>query len=248
MTIYDRYADIYDRSGQVSFSLRMIPYLLEVLDRRGFAGASMLDLACGTGTVAVAFAGRGWQVYGVDGSAQMLAHARRQADEAGANVWFSQQDMRSFVLPQRVDLVTCLYDSLNYLLTAEDLQATCVRVAAALKPDGLFVFDMNTIWALAELWDSNTYFHEVAGLSIIMQSEYDKEAHTASVRVIAFAPRDDLFERIEETHIERAYPERTIVAALDRSGLQVLDRYECFTTDPPTSRSPRILWIATPTP
>ncbi len=245
MSIYDRYAEIYDRSGQVGFSLRMIPYLQQLLEQHGCRGRIMLDLACGTGTIAVAFAEQGWRVYGVDASAAMLAQARAKSAEAGAGLLLSQQDMRSFTLPERVDLVTCLFDSLNYLLAVEDLQQTFARVAAYLKPGGLFICDMNTIWALEEIWDHNTYFQDGEELSIIMQSEYSDESHTVAVKVVAFVGCDGRYERIEETHCERGYHERTVSAAMERAGLTVLARYEAFGFDPPSSRSPRILWVAT---
>jgi len=245
-TIYDRYAVIYDRSGQIGFSLRMIPYLQKLLEQHGLTGGTMLDLACGTGTTALAFAQQGWRVYGVDGSPAMLAQARAKAAEAGQHLLLSRQDMRAFTLPEPVDLVTCLFDSLNYLLAVEDLQQTFARVAAYLKPGGLFICDMNTIWALAEIWDHNTYFQDSDDLSIIMQSEYAEEAHIVAVKVVAFVRQEDgRYERIEETHCERGYPERTVSAAMERAGLTVLERYEAFGFDPPSSRSPRLLWVAT---
>jgi SAM-dependent methyltransferase len=103
--IYERYAEFYDESGQIGYSLRMIPYLWQVLERHGFQGNSALDLACGTGTMALAMAQRGWRAYGVDASAAMLAQARRKAEEAGLPLLLSQQDMRTFILPERVDSV-----------------------------------------------------------------------------------------------------------------------------------------------
>ena len=245
MSIYERYAEIYDRSGQIGFSLRTIPYLQEILERRSFEGHTMLDLACGTGTIALAFARQGWRVYGVDASAAMLAQARAKAEEASVEVLWSQQDMRSFILPEQVDLATCLFDSLNYLLAVEELQMTFARVVAHLRPGGLFICDMNTIWALREIWDHNTYFQDGDDLSIIMQSEYSEEAHIAAVKVVAFVRRNGLYERIEETHVERGYPERSVSAAMERAGLEVLDCYEAFTFDPPNSRSPRLVWVAT---
>ncbi len=245
MTIYDRYAEIYDRSGQIAFSLRMIPYLLQILERQHFSGQTMLDLACGTGTLALAFAQRGWRVYGVDASAAMLAQARSKAAEVDLPLLLSQQDMRSFTLPERVDLVTCTFDSLNYMLTVEDLQRTFARVAAYLKPDGLFIADMNTIWALSEIWDNHTYWEETEDLSVVMQSQYQPGEHLVTVKLVAFVRRDGLYERLEETHQERAYSERTVAAALRRAGLAEVERYECFTFHPPVLRSPRILWLAT---
>jgi ubiquinone/menaquinone biosynthesis C-methylase UbiE len=126
MSIYHDYARLYDRSGQLGFSLRMIHYLDELLAIYPANGHSMLDLACGTGTVAIAMAGKSWQVQGLDGSAEML----RQAEEktpADVTIRWSQQDMRSFSSAEPVNLVTCLYDSLNYMLINDDLVAVFRR-------------------------------------------------------------------------------------------------------------------------
>ena len=107
MSIYQDYARVYDAWGS-SLSLKMITYLGRLLDRHPSIGRTMLDLACGTGTMAIAQAQAGWRVYGVDGSAEMLAQARVKAEAMDATVLWSQQDMRHFHLPQRMSLVTCL--------------------------------------------------------------------------------------------------------------------------------------------
>lgn len=85
MTIYTDYAAVYDASGQIAFSEQMIPYLARILERHPVGKGRMLDLACGTGTVAIAMALQDWQVTGVDGSEAMLAEARlkMQALEIG---------------------------------------------------------------------------------------------------------------------------------------------------------------------
>ena len=71
---------------------------------------------------------------------------------------------------ERVHLATCLYDSLNYMLTSDDLLAVFRRVYAALLPDGLFLFDMNTAWVMATLWDDETYFSDDDNLTVILKS------------------------------------------------------------------------------
>jgi ubiquinone/menaquinone biosynthesis C-methylase UbiE len=79
LTIYSEYASVYDASGQIAFSEQMIPYLRTILDRHPANKGALLDLACGTGTVAIAMALQGWQVIGIDGSETMLAQARTKA-------------------------------------------------------------------------------------------------------------------------------------------------------------------------
>src|SRR5215510_6618963 len=137
MPIYQDYASFYDGSGQIRFAVLMGQYLREVLARHPVAGRRALDLACGTGTLAIILADDGWQVLGLDRSAPMLAIARERAADGGYEIAFVEGDMRSLNEERRTknddelsqkndpsfiihlssfDLVTCTYDSLNYLL------------------------------------------------------------------------------------------------------------------------------------
>ncbi len=245
MVIYQRYADVYDRSGQIAFSLKMIPYLQELQQRHVPPGRVMLDLACGTGTIALAFALQGWETYAIDGSAAMLAQARRKALESGAAPVFSQQDMRCFVLPRPVSLITCLYDSLNYMLSLADLGLVIQRVAAGLQPGGLFMGDMNTLEALEHVWDDNTFFVEGESLAIVMQSQYAQETRLSTVQVVGFVRQNDgRYERFDEQHVETSFEQAQIQDVMESSGLRVEASYQCFGLEPATEETQRIMWVA----
>jgi SAM-dependent methyltransferase len=245
MGIYERYAAIYDRSGQIAFSLRMIPYLDEVLQRHPASGRSLLDLACGTGTVALSFARQGWEVYGVDGSASMLAEARRKGEQTALPLAVSQQDMRSFRLPHPVALVTCLYDSLNYMLTLDDLRQVFRHVSEALLPGGLFLGDMNTQKMIEHDWDDNTFFVDGHDLAVVLQSEYDPQTRIGTVHLVGFEQlADGLYSRFDEEHAEIAYLDSATQAALEGAGLRVEAAYQCFGFAPPDAETRRILWVA----
>jgi len=245
MTLYDHYAQAYDDSGQIAFSLRMIPYLDQLLQRHPVQGRSMLDLACGTGTVAMSYAQQGWEVYAVDASAGMLDQARRKAKESGLDLSFSQQDMRHFVLPHRVALVTCLYDSLNYMLTEQDLGKAFAQVSGALLPGGLFLGDMNTQVTLEEVWGNNTFFVDREGMSLILRSGYETETRLSTVHIVGFMKRPEgTYERFDEHHTEIAYEADQVQAALHEAGLGVEAAYECFLLSEPDSRSRRVMWVA----
>jgi ubiquinone/menaquinone biosynthesis C-methylase UbiE len=245
MAIYQRYADVYDQSGQVAFSLKMIPYLQELLQRHAPPGRAVLDLACGTGTVALGFAQQGWEVYGVDGSAAMLAQAERKALETGLRPLFSQQDMRCFGLPRAVSLITCLYDSLNYMLSLNDLQQVLQRVAVALRPGGLLMADMNTLEMLEHVWGDNTFFVEGESLSIVMQSRYVQDTRLSMVQVVGFVRQaDERYERFEELHTETAYEQVQIRDVIESAGLRVEASYACFGLEPATEETHRIMWVA----
>ena len=246
MTIYQAYARVYDRSGQIGFALKMIPYLDEILVRYGFIGDSAVDVACGTGTLALGLAQKGWCVYGVDASPVMLAQARQKAAETEPPVavtWI-QADMRDFSLPQAVDLATSTYDSVNYLLTLDDLGNLFHCVARALRPGGLFVFDMNFEPAFLLNWNDTTYFVEDEDLAIIVKSTYEAEARRATAVITGFVRQGELYKRFREAHTERAYSRAQVAAALQSSGFDVAASYACFTFDAADDDSPRILWVA----
>jgi len=253
VSIYKGYAEVYDQSGQLAFSLRMLPYLGQLLERHPVQGKVLLELACGTGTVAIAMAEAGWRVYGVDGSVEMLAQARAKAREGNSAPFWSQQDMRRFVLPERVWLTTCLYDSLNYMLTGDDLLAVFRRTFGALLPGGLFFFDMNTAWALAEVWGDEAFITDRDDLTVIFQNKYDPQQQRETVMLTCFQQArgltnptlgEPVYRKITERHIEQAYPSEQIATLLTDAGFQVEAQYNCFSFKPPTPTTTRIMWVA----
>lgn len=245
MAIYEGYASVYDASGQRAFSVRMIEYLDQLLKIHAPPGRRWLELACGTGTVALAMARRGWQLTGVDGSADMLAQARAKAALAEQEIPFLQQDMRQLKFEQRCDLVTCLYDSLNYMLTTDDLTAALRQVARCLNPGGLFLFDMNTAFALETFWGGQAYFDDHGDLAVAFNTRYSPSRHRTTVTVTWFErEQDGRYRKRCEQHTEQAYPPEHVSTLLVDVGFEVLATYDCFTLRPPHEETSRIMWVA----
>jgi SAM-dependent methyltransferase len=245
MAIYDQYAQVYDASGQIGFSIKMIPYLQDLIVRHPVAERSMLDLACGTGTVLLSFCQQGWEAYGVDASACMLDQARRKAEELGCRPALSQQDMRCFVLPHPMALITCLYDSLNYMLSTADLRLVFQRISACLMPGGVFMGDMNTEVTLEQVWGNNTFCVERSDLSLILRSSYEPQTRLSGVDIIGFVREaDGRYARFDEQHIEVAYEDADVSAALESAGLAVEAAYSCFGFDPVDAETRRVMWVA----
>jgi ubiquinone/menaquinone biosynthesis C-methylase UbiE len=207
----------------------MAELLPEVLRRMAAEPKTLLDLACGEGTFALAMAKAGLEVTGLDLSEDMLEIARRRADEAGPQpdgralkIKFVQADMRSFARAERFDLATCWYDSLNYLVEPDDLVAAFTAVARALAPGGLFIFDMNTTAGLAVMWRSQPFYvaqntPEAFDAHI---NSFDFEKGIATKRIVGFIRRGPCWMRIDEEHRERAYTLGSIRMALKASGLE----------------------------
>jgi len=259
MSIYHSYAPFYDGSGQLRFAVLVGHYLSELLARHPVAGRRALDLACGTGSLALMLADAGWEVVGLDLAEPMLACARAKAENAdlGSNVVFVQGDIRD--LPTResqrsnvgtferspgFDLVTCVYDSLNYLLTAEELAACFTGVAGALAPGGLFVADMNTRHFLEHDWGTCEAL-EQPGFVQVSQSHFDAATACSTMVLTGFAGDDERgYSRFDEVHVERAYAPELIADLLAAAGLRVEAAYDCFTFHPHAERSQRIAWVA----
>lgn len=256
--VYQSYAPFYDGSGQLRFAILFAQYLSDVLTRHPVAGRRALDLACGTGTLAVMLADAGWEVTGVDASANMLALAREKAGmlDSPGSARFVQGDMRSFMIngeqnpssfilhPSSFDLVTCSYDSLNYLLSEDDLGACFVNVARALASNGLFVADMNTRHFLEHDWEP-VIVSEREGLIQVEQSYFDPATASSTLVLTGFAGDDTHgYTRFDEVHVERAYPPEVVATLLEHAGLQVEAAYDCFTLQPFYQHSQRIAWVA----
>src|SRR5579859_7641181 len=219
------FAAVYSSDRYALFSQRLAKLALSLIGRHGAPGRELLDLACGAGAGTVVFAKAGYAVTGIDRSTTMIDRSEQRARAAGLEVRLSEQDMQSFFLAYQVDVVTCLFDALNYLLQEEELARVFARVAAVVRPGGLFVFDMNTLHGLATRWGTrdlvstarpdlvevNQYrFHEESGMNTVTTTIFVRQAE------------NDLFRRYTEVHRERGYPSEKIAALLQQAGLDIV--------------------------
>ncbi len=243
---YDEYAAIYDRSGQLHFSVLMNLYLRDLLGLHHVAGATMLDLACGTGTLALLMAEQGWYVLGIDRSAAMLEQAQRKraAVAETIDVRFEQADLRHFELSAPVMLVTCCYDTLNYLLDEADLARCFAAVGRALLPGGLFCFDLATDYFLRYHWQG-VDLAEFDDFTQVTQSHYDYATGYSTLVLTGFVTTGrGRYRRFREVHVERAHSDGVVRALLEQAGFAVEAVYDCFTQEPPNERSLRLMYVA----
>lgn len=139
---YERTAPVYDElTAHHDYEL-WLGNLLAELERHGLAGDRLLDVACGTGKSFLPMLRRGWEVSAVDASAAMVSLAREKAGDAAT---LAVRDMRRLPRLGAFDLVWCLDDAVNYLLTPSELAAALGGFARNLRPGGLCLFDVNTM-------------------------------------------------------------------------------------------------------
>ena len=246
MTLYNHFAQVYARGYYPEFSKALANLLPEIFNRFEIpATGKLIDLACGEGSFALEMANKGWEVTGVDQSEEMLRLARRRASDSACQVSFSQQDMREFSLATPADLVTCWFDSLNYLLRIEDVQSDFSRVHQALKPGGWFIFDMNTIYGLAVDWQKQKCYveQETEDLLELHQTNYDFEKRMATLRITWFIRNDLDWQKFEEIHFERAYSVEKIKNALIGAGFSFEASFGSLKNLTPIKQDSTRMWI-----
>lgn len=243
--IYSAYASVYEAIGQGAFAEELLEQIigaLPVLPQRA------LDLACGTGAATLALAAKGVEVTGVDRSPEMLAIARAKARDRGLAATFVEADLRVLsslsLRHSSFDLVTCLYDSLNYLTEDEDLARVCDAVAALLQPGGRFVFDLNTEHEFLGWDEGDQVVYDAAGVLVYNKLSYAPDEQRAYGRIVWFVRDDDeRWWRGEEEHIERAWADAEVLDALADAGLRLLAR-RTPRWEPAPPDTPRVVYEA----
>lgn len=187
----------------------------------GLRGRRALDLACGTGNSTGPLLDRGYSVHGCDISPEMLDRARaKHPEQADA---FHVADMRELPLLGEFDLVLCLDDAINYLLSPDELEATFRGVRRVLAPGGVFAFDVNSLFTYRTSF-AQAMVKEGDGVLLAWQGESTPafargEVGTASV-VIFTEDDDGRWSRTEMRHVQRHHPPHVVRAALSRAGLR----------------------------
>ena len=183
----------------------------------------ILDLACGTGKLTLELMKKGADVIGTDLSAEMLTIARERCADKGYLPLFLQQDMRSLDLYGTVDVAVSATNSLNYLPSEEDLGKVFELVHNFLTPDGLFFFDINSLYKFEKLYGENVYSFESENGFCVWQNRYFKSKKRADFLLTIFKKeKDGRYTRLEEEQSQYYFSEKTVRRLLKETGFEFL--------------------------
>jgi SAM-dependent methyltransferase len=184
----------------------------------------VLDLCCGSGDFSALLVGRGYTVTGLEGSAEMLRFARERAPGA----IFLHCDARAFDLPSQFDAVLSTFDSLNHILDAGELERVFANTYRALRPGGLFVFDLNMEDAFRAYWHS-TWGAVEDTCTGITRGSYDSERRIGRADITVFRLESNGFwTRSDASVEERCYETEEVLDALRRAGFASPEAREAF--------------------
>lgn len=186
---------------------------------------SVCDLGCGTGSTAVELARLGLKVYAVDLSPTMCRLARQKARRAAAPVRVLCADMRSFRLPEPVDLVLCEFNPLNHLPRKNALPRALRAVARALRPGGHFFFDVNTRQTYQKLYPGCHVF-ETRNFCLVMRGGYDRQRQKGWLELDWFLPKGRLWRRSRERIEDVWWTDAEIRRALRATGFARIQSWD----------------------
>lgn len=241
---YDIFAQFYDLlTENVGYGKRA-DYFCRLLSSCNGQKGILLDLACGTGTLSIEFAKRGYDVIGVDCSVGMLSEARRKCAEEGQNVLLLCQDAAELDLYGTIDFAVCALDSVNHFPGAEEVQKAFDRVSLFMNKGGAFVFDVNTVYKHKNVLADNSFIYDYDDVFCVWQNTLNSDL-SVDITLDFFAlDGDGKWERSTEEFSERAYPLEDIEKMLVKSGFSVVGVYDDLTLDPVLPESERAVFLA----
>jgi SAM-dependent methyltransferase len=226
-------------------------YVLDLLAEHAPGTRSIIELGCGTGTLALEIQERavdltgepgGVDFLGTDASEEMIRVARAKASMAGklaGRLRFEVADFLELEATVAYDAVLLLYDGLNYLLEENEVGELLSRIADLLKPGGVAIIDQSTP---ANSLNNADYFGdegEAEGLRYIRRSRYEPALrhHITEFDIVVEG------ERFVEHHVQRAYTIDEIQRLIEASPLTLTAAYDEFSFDPAGERTERIHWV-----
>jgi ubiquinone/menaquinone biosynthesis C-methylase UbiE len=217
MEAYHALAESYDRlTNDVDYQAT-VEFYRQILQREGVSPRTAVDLACGTGSVAVLLSEMGLRVTGVDMSEEMLCAASQKAQGSKNPPLFVCQRLQELRLPRGVDLAVCALDSIDYITDPDDCLAAMKRIYRVLNPGGCFIFDVNTPEKLRAM-DGQVFLDEDEDVYCVWRGEFDEASNICSYGMDLFQRQGNVWARSFEEHREYAYSAEQLTGYLRQAG------------------------------
>ena len=166
-------------------------------------------------------------------------------EPADRGILYLLEDMRELELYGSVRAVVSVCDSMNYILEEADLREVFSRVHEYLEEDGVFIFDLNTVYKYRDLLGETTIAENREEGSFIWENYFDEESAVNEYDLTLYIREDgESYRRFEEVHYQRAYDLKTIGRLLADAGMELLAAYDAFTKEPVRDDSERIYVVA----
>ncbi|MGM0167207.1 hypothetical protein IGI39_002187 [Enterococcus sp. AZ135] len=237
---YETFAFVYDEVMDDSLYQQWLNFSLRHLPK---AANQVLELACGTGALAVEFAKKGFDVTGLDLSEEMLTLASDRAIQEEVSINWVAGDMLDLTDIGLYQAVTCFSDSLCYMQDATQVQQVFKGVYQLLKESGTFIFDVHSIYQMEEVFPNYSFHDQTEDFAFLWDSYSGDSDYSIEHFLTFFVKMDsEMFERFDELHKERTYPLEMYQKMLTEVGFNV-EVFADFTDEGPIETSKRWFFV-----
>jgi ubiquinone/menaquinone biosynthesis C-methylase UbiE len=244
MASYEMFAEFYDSlTDNVEYKKRA-EYIVNILQKKHNHPLGLtLDLACGTGTLTILLKEMGVDIYGIDGSQDMLSVALQKSAEKNLNILFLCQKMQSLDLYGTIDTCLCTLDSLNHITDYETFKKAIYMVSFFMNKGGYFLFDLNTPYKHKRVLADNTFVYETDEVFCVWQNSLN-DNNIVDIDLDFFINDKNVYRRFSESFSERAYSMEQVEEALDEAGFALEAVYGDLSENSPNENEERIILVA----
>jgi len=244
MESYQHLAEYYDMLMDDIDYNSWCCFIEEILSSYSCHPKTILDTACGTGNITIPMAKKGYSLWGVDLSEEMLTVAENKARQQKLNIKFVKQNMTELTLNKHFDAVLCMCDGVNYIIEEDDLKQYFKAVQASLNEGGIFIFDISSSYKLRNVLGNNTMFQEKNDFCYIWENSFFEDEELLEMRLNFFIPQQGMYRRAEEYHTQRAYSEDYLIELLADAGFQNIKVFDDLKLKEPNKKSERVFFAA----
>ena len=255
MQPYTSFASVYDLFMDNVPYEDWATYVQKILKQYKIEKGLIVELGCGTGSMTRQMADKGYDMIGIDNSEEMLQLAREKNEEGYDSILYLCQDMREFELYGTVSAIISVCDSMNYILSEEDMLQVFKLANNYLDPQGILIFDLDTQYAYQEVLGDHTVAENREEGSFIWENTYYEDEMLNEINLTLFIPKqmeetDDkeesgsVYHKYEETHYRRAYSIDAIRQLIEQAGMEWVTAYDALTFRKPEKESERVYIIA----
>lgn len=242
MSAYSAFASVYDMMQYDIDYSRWIHLLTQKIQFYRPSARSVLELACGTATMAIGLSKAGYILEGVDLSEDMLVMANHKAQEQQVKIKLYHQDLIAFNTKKRYDVIFSMCDGMNYVVEDGDLDKTFFNVNSHLQEEGLFIFDLSTPYKLKEIIGNHTFAETFEDEAYIWENEFHEETNRLNFLLTLFKEENGHYARYEEYHVQRAYAIDDVKVILEPH-FEILEIVDGDSFEPIYEQSHRVCFI-----
>lgn len=245
MEAYTSFANVYDVMMKDIPYEEWAEYVKSLLELNGVKpGAHVVELGCGTGSFTMEMCKQGYKMGGVDLSGDMLSVAVDKFRESEYDdVIFSEQDMQELELPEKVDALVSVCDSVNYIIEDGGLDKVFKQAEKNLKSNGCFIFDLKTRYFYENVLAYNTLAANFDNCSYIWDNYYHEEERINEYLLTLFIQDNKFFRKFVENHFQKAYEIEEVMECARRNQFTNIKVYDAFTMDAPSKCSERLYFV-----